>query len=266
MIGASFAATQVRDSARLRPGWSTAADVPGTCHRDTDYFETFLAQAELTPAVSCTSPHTVEVLWTVRLTGILAAQHDRPTPEMMSGQYAHICDDRTRLNRYLGINSTGYLYYLDVYPRYPSAPEWRAGVRIARCVAQTTVNDRSGYPMLSFSLRNSWRTQASAAIRLCANGAYSYVPCSQPHTEEVLGPVSPFPRGQISFPSPALSRRLGLRPCTDAALAFLGRRAMPAGLSVIVEPAEQQNWPKNRDVGCRIGSAERTGTLQGGLA
>jgi hypothetical protein len=40
---------------------------------------------------------------------------------------------------------------------------------------------------------------------------------------------------------------------------------LPAGLSVIVEPAEIQNWDQHHDVGCRIESSRRTGSLAGGL-
>lgn len=267
VLAIALAATQVRDPARLRPGISTAADVPGTCHRDLNMFETTLAQAELTPPVPCSRPHNIEVVWTVPLGGILAAQHDRPTPEMMNGQYAGVCNDPSRLRRYVGVppDAPGYLYFLQLYPRFPSAPEWRAGVRTARCVAQWTGQQGAQLPTLTFSLRDSWAGAGSAAIRLCANAAYAYVACSQPHTQEVLEPVSPFPAGQQSLPSPALSRRLGLPWCTAEALRFLVRSAIPNGLHVVVEPAEQRNWPGNRDVGCRIVSARRTGSLQGGL-
>lgn len=261
----SLAATQVRDGARLRPGMSTASDVPGTCHRDVDFFETFLAQAELTPAVPCHTPHSVEVLWKVALRGVLARQPDRPTPEMISGQYGKVCDDEARLKRYVGVDAQGYVYFLKVYPRFPSAAEWRAGVRVARCVAQPTAGPGPGVAMVSFGLRNSWRLAASAAIRLCANAAYAYVPCSQPHVEEVLQPVYPFPRSQAAVPSAEQSRRSGQAPCTTQALALLGRKTLPAGLRVVVEPAEPRNWPANRGVGCRIASDRRTGSLREGL-
>jgi len=263
-LSVSFLATHVRDKAHLVPGISTAVDVPGTCHNHHDYFENELASAELTPAVPCTSPHTSETLWTRPLTGILARQPDRPTPEMLSGLYKDVCQDPARLSRYVGQNSTGFLFNLYVNARYPSAPEWRSGVRTVRCVALMS------YPgparvRWQFPLRGSWARSASAAIRLCANGATAYLPCSQPHVEEVLLPVSPFPATQRAFPDPRISIRRGHAPCARAALDLLGTKSLPAGLHVVVEPAEQQNWAHSHDVGCRIGSERRTGTLQAGL-
>jgi hypothetical protein len=264
-LALSVGATFVRDSKHLLPGISTAKDVPGTCHNDQDVFEVELTTAELTPAVPCTRPHTGEIVWTVHLTGIVAQQHNRPTPEMLSGQYGRLCR-YSRLGSYVGQTAKGFLYNLTINIRYPSAPEWRAGLRTARCLAGPFYHVGSGTrAMIDFPLRGSWATKASAAIRLCANSKTDYVPCSVPHTEEVLEPVNPFPRSQQAFPSVQRSMRLGLRPCTKQALALLGRSKLPSGLSVIVEPAEIQNWALHHDVGCRIGSAQRTGSLAGGL-
>jgi len=264
-IGASFAATQVRDNARLRPGLSTAADVPGTCHNDTLWMENELALAELTPGVSCYSVHTSEVLWTRQLTGILTKQHDRPTPEMLAGQYSRICNDPARLSRYIGQDSVGYPYNITTYPRYPSAPEWRAGLRTVRCMGSAWYHLGDSRATLDFPLRNAWKAAASATIRLCADASGGYLPCNQLHVQEVLEPLDPFPASQKKFPSPALSRRLGLAPCTEIALKFLGVSRLPTDLHVVVEPAEQQNWAHSHDVGCRIASPLRVGSLQAGL-
>jgi hypothetical protein len=261
----SVGATFVRDSKHLAPGISTTEDVPGTCHTDLDIFEVELTSAELTPAVPCTGPHTSEVVWTVQLTGVVADQHDRPTPEMLSGAYKTLCR-YSRVAKYVGKTPNGFLYNLRVDIRYPSAPEWRAGLRTARCIAGPFYHlGATTRAMINFPLRNSWRTEASAAIRLCANGRTDYLPCDRAHTEEVLEPVNPFPKSQRSFPSEERSLRLGRKPCTRQALALLGRSTMPAGLRVIVEPAELQNWDQHHDVGCRIASAQRTGSLAAGL-
>lgn len=265
VLALSFGATYVRDSNHLVPGISTADDVPGTCHNDQDYFEVELTSAELTPAVPCTSPHTSEVVWTVELTGLVAAEPDRPTPEMLSGQYKKLCQQRKRLAAYVGENPRGFLYNIAVDIRYPSAPEWRAGLRTARCIAGAFYHTQPVRPTLDFALADSWSLAKSAAIRLCATGETQYLPCDQPHSEEVLEPINVFPRKQIAFPSPDLSRKFGRLPCTRLALDLLGRSTMPRGLSVIVEPAEPQNWPRHRDVGCRIRSMQLTGTLAAGL-
>ncbi len=263
VLSVSFLATRVRDTAHLVPGMSTAADVPGTCHNHHDYFENDLASAELTPAVPCTSPHTSETLWYTVASGILAAQPNRPTPEMLGGVYKDICHDPARLNTYVGQRSTGFLYNLNVYPRYPSAPEWRAGVRSVRCVASMWYHIGPGRARWSFPLRDSWMHPVSATIRLCANGGVAYVPCDRPHIEEVLQPLNPFPTSQRGFPDARVARRLGQVPCTKAALDLLGLKALPAGLHAVVEPPELANWAHSHDVGCRIGSGSRTGTLQG---
>ncbi|MGI8677501.1 MAG: septum formation family protein [Jatrophihabitans sp.] len=265
ILALPFGATRVRDSKHLLPGITTAADVPGTCHNDQDYFEVELTSAELTPAVPCTSRHTSEVVWTVALTGQVAAQHDRPTPEMLSGQYRKLCQQPRRLSAYVGEDPRGFLYNLALDIRYPSAPEWRAGVRIARCIAGPFYHAGLTRPTVNFALAGSWGGVESGAIRLCATDPNAYLPCDRPHTQEVLEPINVFPRTQITFPSPDLSRKLGQLPCTRQALDLLGRTALPASLSVIVEPAEPQNWPRHRDVGCRIQSAQRTGTLAAGL-
>lgn len=264
-IALSFGATYVRDSEYLVPGITTADDVPGTCHNDQDYFEVELTSAELTPAVPCDSPHTSEVVWTVELTGVLAQQQRRPTPEMLAGQYSGLCQERQRLADYVGVDGRGFLFNLSLDIRYPSAPEWRAGVRTARCLAGATQHPPRVRPTLDFPLEGSWTRPESVAIRLCSTGGVAYLPCDQPHTEEVLQTVLVFPPTQIEFPPPGLSLELGIAPCTTRALDLLGVSALPAGLTVIVAPAEPQNWPQHRDVGCRIGSAERTGTLAAGL-
>jgi hypothetical protein len=262
-IAVSVGATFVRDGKHLVAGISTAEDVPGTCHNDQDIFEVELTTAELTPAVPCTRPHTSEVVWTVRLTGIVAEEHDRPTPEMLSS-YKGLCR-YSRIGKYVGKTPEGFLYNLRIDIRYPSAPEWRAGLRIARCIAEPYYHQGDGRATLSFPLRNSWGTKASAAIRLCATGTTDYVTCDQPHTQEVLEPVSPFPKSQKAFPPPERSIQLGQKPCTRQALALLGRSKLPSGLSVIVEPAEIQNWTLHHDVGCRVSSDQRTGSLATGL-
>jgi Septum formation len=263
-LAVSVAATFVRDSKHLVPGMATARDVPGTCHNDQDIFEVELTTAELTPPVSCTRPHTGEVVWTVQLTGVVAKEHDRPTPEMLKGQYGSLCD-YGRLKKYVGKTPEGYLYNLSLSIRYPSAPEWREGLRTARCIAQPNYRQGPIRAVLDFPLRDSWRTKASAVIRLCAVGRTAYLTCDQPHTEEVLEPVNPFPKSQKAFPPEERSIRLGRKPCTRQALALLGRSKVPDGLSVIVEPAEIQNWNQHHDVGCRIGSPLRSGSLAAGL-
>ncbi len=265
-LALSFGATYVRDDSRLvPPGITTVADVPGTCHNDQDYFEVELASATLTPAVPCTSPHTSEVVWTVKLTGVVAAQPDRPTPEMLAPAFGKLCQQPQRLAAYVGADQRGFMYNLNLGTRYPSAPEWRAGVRTARCIATPGYVTEKVRPTLSFPLKGSWKRAESAAIRLCANGGKAFLPCDRPHTQEVLQPVEAFPPTQVAFPPPALSRKLGLAPCTRLALAHLGRSTLPAGLRVVVAPAELRNWPKFRAVGCRIESPRRTGTLAAGL-
>lgn len=264
VIALSFGATYVRDSEYLKPGISTADDVPGTCHNDQDYFEVELTSALLTPAVPCDGPHTSEVVWTVELTGVLAELQRRPTPEMLYGQYGTLCQTPARLANYVGFDKRGFLNNLALDIRYPSAPEWRAGLRTARCISGAVYHPPQVRPTLDFALAGSWARAESAAIRLCSTGGYAYLPCDRPHTEEVLQPISVFPETQVDFPPPELSLELGLGPCTTVALALLGQSELPEGLSVIVAPAEPQNWPARRDVGCRIGSAERTGTLAAG--
>ncbi|PZS13535.1 MAG: hypothetical protein DLM57_16375 [Pseudonocardiales bacterium] len=264
-LSLSFAATYARDSKHLVAGISTASDVPGTCHLAHDYFESEMAVAELTPPVPCTAPHSSETLWTRQLTGILALQHNRPTPELLSGQYKDVCQDPTQLDHYIGHIWPGFPYNLVVYPRYPSAPEWRAGLRTVRCVGSLWFNQGVNRLTWSFPLRGSWSRTMSAIIRLCADAAGAYLPCDRPHVDEVLEPLNPFPATQISFPAPQLSRRLGLGPCTREALDLLGRKSIPREYQVVVEPAERQNWPHSHDVGCRIRSSVRSGTLAAGL-
>lgn len=262
----SFGATYVRDSKHLLPGFSTAADVPGTCHNDQDYFEVELTSAELTPPVPCTRPHTSEVLWTVQLTGIVAEQHNRPTPEMLAPQFRRLCQQPQRLAAYVGENPRGFLYNLSLDIRYPSAPEWRAGVRTARCIAgpfyHTTFATR---PTFNFPLAGSWTREQSAVIRLCATIANKFVPCDQPHTQEVLEPVDPFPATQIAVPPPALAISLGMAPCTKEVLALIGRSKVPNGSEVIVEPPDPQSWPVYHAVGCRLQFAQRIGSVAAGL-
>jgi Septum formation len=258
-IAVSIGATFVRDSKHLRPGISTAKDVPGTCHNDQDIFEQELASAELTPAVPCTSPHTGEIAWTVQLTGIVAQQHNRPTPEMLTN-YGHLCQYE-RVKKYIGKTLDGFEFNLRVDIRYPSAPEWRRGVRTARCIAEPYYHQGPGRATFTFPLAGSWATKASAAIRLCSNGLTNYLPCDRPHTEEVLEPVSPFPASQVAFPSNATSARLGRKPCTREALALLHAKTLPSGLRVIVDPPLIQDWSTHHNVGCRIGSPVRTGSL-----
>ncbi|MDQ6874141.1 MAG: septum formation family protein [Actinomycetota bacterium] len=262
----SFGATYVRDSKHLVPGFSTAADVPGTCHNDQDYFEVELTSAELTPPVPCTRPHTSEVLWTVQLTGRVAQEHNRPTPEMLAPQYRRLCQLPQRLAAYVGENPNGFLYNISLDIRYPSAPEWRAGVRIARCIAgpfyHTTFVTR---PTFNFPLAGSWTREDSAAIRLCATIANKFVPCDQPHTQEVLEPVDPFPATQIAVPPPALAISLGMAPCTKEVLALIGRSKLPNGSQVVVEPPDAQSWPVYHAVGCRFQFALRIGSVAAGL-
>lgn len=226
-----------------RAGLPTGSVTPGTCKLKTTA-EEVVALSDTSPAVPCSTPHTLQAYALGRLDPAVAALGpDRPVSEILTARDGDVCPLTVR--DFLGAEPLDSQWGLSVFAKYPTRAEWRGGERTVVC--DLVVSAPTGVvPALSVSLEGALRHDDSARFRLCSRGA-DLLTCDQPHTAERAGDV---PVGDPSGEEAA---------CTANGLAYT-RSAAPQGWrpTVVHRDGAAQCWLTALD-------GQRTGTLRGGL-
>ncbi|WP_369052042.1 septum formation family protein [Kineococcus terrestris] len=164
----------------------TTAVVVGTC-KDKTTAEEVVGVSDSSPAVPCTSPHTVETYALGALADEVARLGpQRPAPEVLLNAPGETCP-LAPLRPYLGAGELDSQWGLGVFAKFPTRAEWEDGVRTVLC--DLVVEAPPGtVPRIDVPLRDVMRYTDSARVRLCRSGERLHT-CDQPHDAERAGDV-----------------------------------------------------------------------------
>lgn len=155
----------------------------GACHKLDQYVESDqMFASDTTPPVPCTSPHQSETYAVVPITGVVADQAQRPTPDWLDAALRGDCS-WSQMEDYLGGGAAGAQRDVTVLQIVPSENEWRDGVRKVRCDALVGPRTPSSIATISQSLKGIMLTPAGARFRDCPLGN-TETSCDGLHTTE----------------------------------------------------------------------------------
>lgn len=250
-----------------RSALPTRDSVAGTCHQAWDPNELTASASDTTPAVPCSQPHQTETLWTEQITGLLAAQQQRPNPELINATLAGRCDDYWRVRAYLGADPYDDHWGVSTLMKVPTQAEWAKGDRTLRCEG-IPGSGGSQPPTATDTLRGILRRKDSAPFRLCRVGG-QFVSCDQGHDEEAMSPnvvlkAAPWPG------STAVAVAVHTN-CAVIAQHYLGVRLVSRpDLVVVADLPTQADWAAGkRSANCWLQNSSgflTTGTVRAGLS
>ncbi|GAA0394786.1 hypothetical protein Acor_64400 [Acrocarpospora corrugata] len=226
-------------------GRPSAAMPVGSCHRMSQPEELYHV-SDVAPPVSCTEPHQTETYLVTRLSGALATEPDRPSPDRLRAA----CDYRP-IRPYLGARRKDAQWGIEIQAKFPTRAEWAAGNRTLRCdLLVPTLHTDLG-PQLTAPLRGIMRHPQSVLVRRCRRETVDVV-CALPHDQEWVEPPIYLAHDDST---PSQMKHL----CQANARAYTGGTL--DGLAVTVEPVDTRQahcWLRHDD------DAVTTTTLRGG--
>ncbi|MEZ0165577.1 septum formation family protein [Kineococcus sp. LSe6-4] len=167
-------------------GMATDAVRIGTC-KDKTTAEEMTGLSDSSPAVPCTTPHTLETYAFGTLTGeVSRLGPDRPEPEVLGSGTSCPLEP---LRPYPGAGELDSQWGVSVFVKHPTRSEWRRGVRTVLCDLVVEAPPAT-VPRLDVPLRGIMAHPDSARVRLCADGE-ALLTCERPHDAERAGDVDP---------------------------------------------------------------------------
>jgi hypothetical protein len=230
-------------------GLATADATVGTC-KDKTTAEEMVSLSDVSPAVPCTTPHTLETYHvTTADASVAALRPDRPGPEILGAHSTDTCPAAPLLS-YLGATLLDSQWGVSIFTKFPTRAEWSRGTRTVLCDLVVSTADAAQVPRISIPLRNIMRYSDSARLRQCRTGDDDthVLTCDRPHTAERAG--------DVVVGAPAAEQQA---QCDAQARTYVGGQ-LPAGASTSVT----LSWTAE----CWIVDAASTtsrGTLRGGL-
>jgi Septum formation len=173
-------------------GLPTTADAVGTC-KLLQTAEEMVALSDVSPAVSCGSPHVYETYAVTRVPADLARAAERPGADRITG---HVACPYKPIRPYLGAGPLDNQWGIDVWSKVPTRTEWSHGVRTLVCDLVVAAERPDTVPLVDFPLHEVMHFTDSARVRLCRTGSStaSYLTCDRPHIGEKMGTVTLSPK------------------------------------------------------------------------
>ncbi|GIH23269.1 hypothetical protein Aph01nite_15790 [Acrocarpospora phusangensis] len=243
MAGLTASCGLPQASAVGRPSSTMAV---GSCHRMSQPEELYHV-SDVAPPVPCTHPHQTETYLLTKVSGSLAAEPVRPSPDRLRAA----CDYRP-VRPYLGARARDAQWGIEIWAKFPTRTEWAAGNRILRCDLFVPALNPDDAPEVTTPLRGIMGTRQSVAVRRCRLETQDVV-CALPHDQEWVEPPA-------YLYTEDNTKRQWRRQCRVNARAYTGGPL--AGLNVTPVPINDHQaecWLRHED------GAVTTTTLRGGL-
>lgn len=224
----------------------------GTCWElRTSDFGTALDQPKRT---LCSRPHDAETVWVA--TNALDPSMPYPTEaqtEDSTGPVGEALDGACSwetVNTYLGDDAAHDVAFVSWQARLPSREQWAAGARWIRCDAVYGVDVPELAPGRMSGALKGPRT---ADYRACYDGTptdYGVVPCSKPHTAEIVSAGEDLP-DDVAFPAQDRARQAMAETVCGRELGIdLGTAPRPAGFRLDLYTESQDTAPGQFTVSC----------------
>ncbi len=202
-------------------GLVTSGDVVGVCKTITTA-EEMITPSDVSPAVSCSSPHVYETYAVTTAPSSITALRVRPEPELLQAAAQDLCP-LAPIRPYLGAGALDSQWGVSVWTKFPTRAEWGRGVRLVVCDLVVDAPRPDEVPLVSFSLRDVMASTRSARVRLCRTGPpFQYLTCDTAHEAEKTGTVA-----VASGLSPVAAQTAALEACTLQARLYTGHASMP---------------------------------------
>ncbi len=253
--------------AEQAPAGVPVSDQPiGSCFRALDPYELVAIPSDSSLPVPCTQPHETESMWTIELTGPIAAARVRPNGQLLNQQSGGRCFDYARTRAYVGAGPSDNVGGVNAVSRFPTAAQWAAGVRDVVCQGSAGLRPPTG-PTTDFPLAGVMSRAESVRFRLCRANR-TELTCDRPHTSEATSPDVILPAGP--FPGAVAGTSLAVTACRPVVEAYLeAPLASRPDLAILVDGPRERAWAEgNRSVNCSIAYVDgrtTTTTLRGGL-
>ena len=256
-------ASQGLENVGMGVGSFTTVWTAGSCHRLDQLVETDpMFASDTSPAVPCTSAHQSETYVTEPITGAVAAQAERPSPQWLQSAVRGACGQHG-LGAFFGEQPPDVVRDISVLRIVPSVTEWRAGVRRVRCDALIGPRDTQSIATISTSLKGIEQTAADR-FRVCRLG-FDEVSCSALHQAELVNPAIRFTNAELKRDHAYQLAKVRSQ-CQAEVAAYLGA-SLSSRTDIVLKPELPGDYPHtdSRVGHCWIGPADPGRTITGSL-